>query len=224
MKSCIIWGDIISPSPLWINGLHTLPYEGKWVATIHLRYQLDAELHSNIFWKYISPSWNFWAFLKAIWQPHKKGLRNVSLTTAGAPIMIPRSQTSNYNYLTPAKFRIRSPNTLCAFSQMLMRRHWVAILTQVRSIALHKNIEEQDNGTLGFLSGEFSGSSKHWSVPDKEGFSIVKSMDRLDHLFMGVKALSLPITQTWSILMITMVATQEYHDIPRESECDGKSS
>ena len=35
-----------------------------------------------------------------------------------------------------------------------------------------------------FLSSAFKGSSKNWSVPEKEGFAIVEAISRVDYLVM----------------------------------------
>lgn len=42
-------------------------------------------------------------------------------------------------------------------------------------------IEKQNHDALSFLSGSFTGSSSIWSIVEKEAFSVVDSMKRLDH-------------------------------------------
>ena len=73
---------------------------------------------------------------------------------------------------------------ICLFTDA-SESHWAAILTQVPSDQRKKDIEEQEHEPLYFLSGSFKNASSNWSVPEKEGFAIVESMTRLDHIVMG---------------------------------------
>ena len=73
---------------------------------------------------------------------------------------------------------------ICLFTDA-SESHWAAILTQVPSDQRKRDIEEQEHEPLCFLSGSFRNASSNWSVPEKEGFAIVESMTRLDHIVMG---------------------------------------
>ncbi len=78
----------------------------------------------------------------------------------------------------------KSEFELCLFTDA-SDTHWSGILTQAPSNQRDKAIDNQDHEPLCFLSGAFKGSSKNWSVPEKEGFAIVESMCRVDYLVMG---------------------------------------
>ena len=78
----------------------------------------------------------------------------------------------------------KSEFELCLFTDA-SDTHWSGILTQVPSNQRDKAIDDQSHEPLCFLSGAFKGSSKNWSVPEKEGFAVVESMCRVDYLVMG---------------------------------------
>lgn len=46
-------------------------------------------------------------------------------------------------------------------------------------------VTERPYEPLGFLSGSFKGSAENRSVPEKEGFTIVESMTRMDYITLG---------------------------------------
>ena len=73
---------------------------------------------------------------------------------------------------------------MCLFTDAL-DLYWASILTQVPCADMRKPTEDQAHEPMCFLSGSFKGSSFNWSVPEKEGFSIVDSMQRLDYLVSG---------------------------------------
>ncbi len=78
----------------------------------------------------------------------------------------------------------KSDFELCLFTDE-SDTHWSGILTQVPKDLRDKVVDEQQQKHLCFLYGAFKGSSKNWSVPEKEGFAIVESMCRVDYLIMG---------------------------------------
>ena len=78
----------------------------------------------------------------------------------------------------------KETHTMCMFTDA-SETHWSAVLTQVPSNQMSLSIAEQDHEPLCFLSGAFSGSSFNWSMPEKEGFSIVEAMTRLDYMTIG---------------------------------------
>ena len=78
----------------------------------------------------------------------------------------------------------KSDFELCLFTDA-SDTHWSGILTQVPKDRRDKVVDEQQHEPLCFLSGAFEGSSKNWSVPEKEGFAVVESMCRVDYLAMG---------------------------------------
>ena len=79
---------------------------------------------------------------------------------------------------------------LCLFTDA-SDSHWASVLTQVPNEDLEKPFEEQRHSPLAFLSGNFKGSSANWSVPEKEGYSIVASMTKLDYLTMCQNGVSI---------------------------------
>ncbi len=89
----------------------------------------------------------------------------------------------------------KSEFELCLFTNG-SDTHWSGILTQVPKNKPDKDISNQEHEPLCFLSGAFKGSSKNRRVPEKEGFAIVESMCRGDHLVMELEVLSTPTMQT----------------------------
>lgn len=65
---------------------------------------------------------------------------------------------------------------------------WGSVLFQVESYDEKKEISEQKCEPLYFLSGSFSGASHRWSIPEKEAFAIVESVERLDFILIRTKA------------------------------------
>lgn len=69
---------------------------------------------------------------------------------------------------------------LCLFTDA-SETHWGSVLTQVEESQLSLDVEEQNHKPLSFLSGSFKNSSERWSIVEKEAFSVVESMTKLDH-------------------------------------------
>lgn len=69
---------------------------------------------------------------------------------------------------------------LCLFTDA-SETHWGSVFTQVPNKQMGREIEKQDHAALAFLSGSFTGASANWSIVEKEAFSVVESMIRLDH-------------------------------------------
>ena len=115
----------------------------------------------------------------------KRAIRNISITTdwgathdqAFATIKDQLAAAVNLSHP-------KSDFELCLFTDA-SDTHWSAILTQVSKSQRNKKMEEQEHEPMCFLSGAFKGSSKNWSVPEKEGFAIVEAMCRVDYLIMG---------------------------------------
>jgi hypothetical protein len=59
-------------------------------------------------------------------------------------------------------------------------RFYAGLVTQKQGEQLDIPIEEQDHQPLAFLSGEFKGAQKRWTVPEKEGFAIVDTVTKVD--------------------------------------------
>lgn len=74
-----------------------------------------------------------------------------------------------------------SSKLLCLFTDA-SDTHWGAVLTQIPPKDIDLPFEDQRHEPLSFLSGSFKGSSSRWSTPEKEAFSIVESVSRLDYL------------------------------------------
>ena len=125
------------------------------------------------------------SYSKAGGKRTKRAIRNLSITaewgaTHDAAFTAIIKQLAAAVKLTYPK----SDFELCLFTDA-SDTHWSGILTQVPKHERNKAIEEQQHEPLCFLSGAFKGSSKNWSVPEKEGFAIVESMCRVDYLVMG---------------------------------------
>lgn len=84
----------------------------------------------------------------------------------------------------------KEQTTLCLFTDA-SDRHWGAILTQIEEYDTAKPIWEQQMEPLYFLSGSFRGAQLGWSTPDKEGFAIVESVERLRYLLIRPKGFRL---------------------------------
>ena len=78
----------------------------------------------------------------------------------------------------------KSDHNICLFTDA-SDTHRAAILPQISDSQKRMPVEEQEHEPLCFLSGAFTGASKNWSVPEKEGFAIVEAMCRLDYLITG---------------------------------------
>ena len=72
---------------------------------------------------------------------------------------------------------------LCLFADA-SDAHGASVLTQIPPADLPKPFEQQSHEPLAFLSGSFRGSQARWSTPEKEVYSIVASIGRLDYLLM----------------------------------------
>lgn len=64
---------------------------------------------------------------------------------------------------------------------------WGSVLFQVKDYDEGKNIEEQNPEPLYFLSGSFTDARHRWSIPEKEAFAIVESVERLDFMLIRAK-------------------------------------
>lgn len=97
--------------------------------------------------------------------------------TAFATIMKQLGATVTLSYPKP-------DHSMCLLTDA-SQTHWAAILTQIPDNQRRLGIEHQHLEPLSFLSGVFRGSATHWSTPEKEGFSIVEAIRRLDYLVTG---------------------------------------
>lgn len=59
------------------------------------------------------------------------------------------------------------------------------MVIQVDPAELNKATSEQNHEPLAFLGGEFTGSSRHWTTYEKEGFAIFNVFQRLDYMMLG---------------------------------------
>jgi RNase H-like domain found in reverse transcriptase len=64
-------------------------------------------------------------------------------------------------------------------------RFYAGLVTQIDEEQLYLPMEEQDHQPLAFLSGEFKGLQQRWPVPEKESFSIVDTLTKVDHLLLS---------------------------------------
>ena len=65
--------------------------------------------------------------------------------------------------------------------------HWGTFLTQVPEEEFRSGValESISHEPLAFLSGSFKGSQLRWVTVDKEGFTIVNTIRRLEYLLWG---------------------------------------
>jgi RNase H-like domain found in reverse transcriptase len=52
-------------------------------------------------------------------------------------------------------------------------------------------MEEQDHLPLAFLSGEFKDALQRWTVKGKQGFAIVDTVNKVDHLLLSHEEFSI---------------------------------
>jgi RNase H-like domain found in reverse transcriptase len=78
-------------------------------------------------------------------------------------------------------------------------------VTQIDEEQLDLPMEEQDHQPLAFLSGEFKGAQLRWTVPEKEGFSIVDTVTKINFLFLN--------HDEFSILMDLLNLTYMYNPL-----------
>lgn len=64
---------------------------------------------------------------------------------------------------------------------------WAAALFQIKLYKPEVSIITQDLEPLYFLSGNFEGAKHRWSIPEKEAFAIVESVERLDYMLIRIK-------------------------------------
>ena len=125
------------------------------------------------------------AYSKAGGKRTKRAIRNLSITAEWGANHDDAFSTIIKQLAAAVKLsHPKSDFELCLFTDA-SDSHWSGILTQVPKDQRNKLIDEQDHEPLCFLSGAFKGSSRNWSVPEKEGFAIVESMCRVDYLVMG---------------------------------------
>jgi hypothetical protein len=64
---------------------------------------------------------------------------------------------------------------------------WGSVLFQIHQYDEAKDIQEQNPEPLYFLSGRFTDAKHRWSIPEKEAFAIVESVERLDFMLIRAK-------------------------------------
>jgi RNase H-like domain found in reverse transcriptase len=64
-------------------------------------------------------------------------------------------------------------------------------VTQIHEKQPDLSIEEQDQQPLGFLSGEFKGAQKRWTIPEQEGFAIIDTLTKVVYLLLSHDELSI---------------------------------
>jgi hypothetical protein len=73
---------------------------------------------------------------------------------------------------------------ICVLTDASDRLH-AGLVTQIDEEQLDIPMEEHDHQPLAFLSGEFKGAQLRWTVPEKEGFSIVDTVAKVDYLLLS---------------------------------------
>jgi len=115
----------------------------------------------------------------------KRAVRNVSLTGLwGAEHDSSFQQIKSFLAQSLKLAHPKPGYVTCLFSDAL-GTHWSSVLTQVPKSQMGSTVEDQSHEPLSFLSGAFTGASANWSIVEKEAFSIVESMARLEYLIAG---------------------------------------
>jgi len=115
----------------------------------------------------------------------KRAVRNISLTKLwGADHDSAFQQIKSFLAQSLKLAHPKQGYVTCLFSDA-SDTHWSSVLTQVPEQEMDRCVEDQNHEPLSFLSGAFSGASANWSIVEKEAFSIVESMTRLEYLIAG---------------------------------------
>lgn len=125
------------------------------------------------------------SYSKAGGKRTKRSIRNLSITAEWGATHDDAFSTIIKQLAAAVKLSFPKSEFELCLSTDASDTHWSGILTQVHKDQRNSNIDEQQHEPLCFLSGAFKGSSRNWSVPEKEGFAIVESMCRVDYLVMG---------------------------------------
>jgi RNase H-like domain found in reverse transcriptase len=64
-------------------------------------------------------------------------------------------------------------------------RSLAGLVTQIDEKQLDIPMEEQDHQPLAFLSGEFQGTQKRWTVSEMKGIAIVDIVTKVDYLLLS---------------------------------------
>jgi RNase H-like domain found in reverse transcriptase len=64
-------------------------------------------------------------------------------------------------------------------------RFYASLVTQIDEKQLDLSMEGQGHQPLAFLSDDFKGTQIRWTVPEKEGFAIVDTVNKVDYLLLG---------------------------------------
>ena len=72
--------------------------------------------------------------------------------------------------------------SICVFTDA-SDLHWAAVVTQCDPKELEKEVSEQHNEPLAFLSSSFKKSELNWSTFEKEAFAIYQTFKKLDYMF-----------------------------------------
>lgn len=77
----------------------------------------------------------------------------------------------------------RKGNVICLFTDA-SNNHWAGVVTQAAPDTLSKPFFNQEHEPLAFLGGTFKDAQSNWSTYEQEGYGIVKTLDKLDYLFL----------------------------------------
>lgn len=80
--------------------------------------------------------------------------------------------------------------TFCVFTDA-SKTHWAGVVTQVADEELSKPLLDQQHEPLAFVSGAFSGSSARWPIIEQEGFAILETLTRCEHLLKRTRGFQL---------------------------------
>jgi len=115
----------------------------------------------------------------------KRAVRNISLTELwGADHDVAFHQVKSSLAQSLKLAHPKDGYVTCLFADA-SDTHWSSVLTQVPESEVKLPVEKQKHEPLSFLSGSFTGASANWSIVEKEAFSIVESMTKLEYLIAG---------------------------------------
>jgi RNase H-like domain found in reverse transcriptase len=83
------------------------------------------------------------------------------------------------------KLAFPDPDIRICFLTDASDRFYAGLVIKIEKEQLDLPMEEQDHRPLALLSGEFKGAQLRWTVPEKEGFAIVYTVNKVDYLLLS---------------------------------------
>ena len=131
--------------------------------------------------------------LRKVLERHAAGTNRKTRTLKAIQLELDSESMQNFNRLNQAvaeAVTLAHPKSHAEFFLFTdaSQEGWGSVLFQIEHYDPSKEISSQKCEPLYFLSGSFSGASHRWSIPEKEAFAIVESVERLDFILIRPKA------------------------------------